>query len=303
MAPRYSIAHVTPYPWEAAHEVNVYVAQAATHLSRRGHRVLMLGPSRSHELIQESRSVLRAARTDPASLLEGTDTGQPRMLAVGEVLEVPTGARRRPPAVPIDVARTVEELLSAVPLDFVHVHEPFAPSTSSSALRHSRALNVGSFHATTEHAAATQVARRFVELFFGRLDARTASFAATRDLMARHFPADYRVVYPGTSAPATAPARRASGGPVQLLYVDQEERAALRLLLRALGRMRALAPWQATIVSARGESSSTPLRASVRGHVRFLTPEEAGPRPLEHADVLICASAGAGPHRVATAGL
>ena len=52
--------------------------------------------------------------------------------------------RRRPPALPIDVARTIEELLSTVELDFVHVHEPFAPSTSNAALRHSRALNVGS---------------------------------------------------------------------------------------------------------------------------------------------------------------
>ena len=73
----------------------------------------------------------------------------------------------------------------------MHVHEPFAPSTASVALRHSRALNVGTFHAPAERVISTQVARRFVERFFGRLDARIASFDATRELMERAFPAAY----------------------------------------------------------------------------------------------------------------
>ena len=76
----------------------------------------------------------------------------------------------------------------------MHVHEPFAPSTSNAALRHSRALNVGSFHSSSERLLSTLVARRFVESFFGRLDARTASLPATAELMARHFPGDYRLV-------------------------------------------------------------------------------------------------------------
>ena len=74
-------------------------------------------------------------------------------------------------SLPLDVSRTIESVLETRQLDFVHVHEPFAPSASSAALRHSRALNVGTFHAATERVLSTQVARRFVELFFGRLDA------------------------------------------------------------------------------------------------------------------------------------
>ena len=81
-----------------------------------------------------------------------------------------------------------------MPLDFVHVHEPFAPSTSNAALRHSRALNVGSFHSSSERLLSTLVARRFVESFFGRLDARTATLPATAELMARAFPAEYELV-------------------------------------------------------------------------------------------------------------
>jgi hypothetical protein len=195
MAPRFSIAHVSPYPWEAQdNEVNAYIGRVASELSRRGHRVLILAPSHSQERVRASRKALRAARGRPESLLEGTDQGSPRVVAVGEVLDVRSGARRRTPALPIDVARTIEELLTMVELDFVHVHEPFAPSASNAALRHSRALNVGSFHSSTERLLSTLVARRFVESFFGRLDARTASLPATVELMARHFPGDYRLV-------------------------------------------------------------------------------------------------------------
>jgi hypothetical protein len=201
MASSFSIAHVTPYPWEAQeNEVNAYVERVTSELSRRGHRVLVLAPSRSQERVRASRRKLRAARGRPESLLEGTDRGSATVIAVGEVLDVPSSARRRPSALSIDVARTVEELLTTVELDFVHVHEPFAPSTSNAALRHSRSLNVGSFHAPNERLLSTLVARRFVESFFGRLDARTASLPETVELMARHFPGDYRLIADGDGA-------------------------------------------------------------------------------------------------------
>jgi hypothetical protein len=195
MASPFAIAHVSPYPWEAEdNAVNAHIARVARELSRRGHRVLVLAPSRSQERVRDSRRALRAARGDASKLLEGTDGGSPRVIAVGEVLDVVGSARRRPAALPIDVARTVEEVLGTVELDFVHVHEPFAPSTSNAALRHSRALNVGSFHSSSEHLLSTLLARRFVESFFGRLDARTAATAQTAELMGRHFPGEYRLI-------------------------------------------------------------------------------------------------------------
>jgi predicted metal-dependent phosphoesterase TrpH len=212
--PLFSIAHVSPYPWEAEHAVNAHIERVATELSERGHRVLILAPSRSPERVREDRKLLRAAREPTGgtrvragvseSLLQGTNTGTPRVIAIGEVLDVPSSARgarstrRRAGggvgSLPIDVARTIQELLGAVELDFVHVHEPFPPSASSLALRHSRALNIGSFHAPTERLLSTVLAKRFVSTFFGRLDARTASLKATAKLMNKHFPGEYALV-------------------------------------------------------------------------------------------------------------
>ncbi len=89
-----------PYPWEAQeNEVNDYVARLAVEQSRQRSRVLILAPSRSPERVRESRRELRAAKARVSgvgglNLLEGTDDGEPRVIAIGEVLEVPSSATR-----------------------------------------------------------------------------------------------------------------------------------------------------------------------------------------------------------------
>src|SRR5215472_5331505 len=101
MAPaRFAIAHVTPHPWEAREsEVNAYVEGVARELSARGHRVLVLAPSLDQERVRACRRALRGVRSEPHRLLEGTDGGEAKVLAVGEALEVPGGgsSRLRPP--------------------------------------------------------------------------------------------------------------------------------------------------------------------------------------------------------------
>jgi len=291
---RLAIAHVTPYPWGAGRqEITTYAQRTTAELSGRGHQVLIVAPSRSTEAVRETRQAINAAREDPASLLPAPGA-PPRVLAVGDALPDLPGGPRRAPALPVDVSRTIENLLTIVPLDICHVHEPFAPSTSSAALRHSRALNVGTFHAPTERLLSTQVARKLVSLVLGRLDARTASFGATRELMQRFFPAEYSVVLPGSDAPqprVAAPAERIRFG-----FVDGEERPALRLFLRALRRLDPAVPWEATIISARGPSSSIPLRPELEARVRYVTPHELDEAELlARSDVLVAGSDGAAP--------
>jgi glycosyltransferase involved in cell wall biosynthesis len=294
MEPSFAIAQVTPHPWEVRSELNLYLERLAAELGRRGHQVMIVAPSESPRLVRASRQALSAARERPQSLL-GAAGAEPSVFAAGEVIAVPAAAGRRQAGLPVDVARTVEELLTLVPLDFVHVHEPFAPSVSSAALRHSRSLNVGSFHAPSDLFVSTQVARRFVELFFGRLDARTASFAATAALMADYFPAAYRVIMPGADLPAgDHRSKDTTSTPVHVVYFEEEERGALRLFLRGLRRLEEAGAWRATVVSARG--AATQVRASLRDRVAFVRPEDADrDELLAGADVLVCASDGSAP--------
>jgi glycosyltransferase involved in cell wall biosynthesis len=285
---RFAIAQVTPFPWEDDHEVNAFTGELANELAARGHRMLVLAPSRSPELVRESRKLIRATREDPEALF---DPGGVRVLAVGELL--PFTRRGSAPFPPVDVGRTVEEVLSRVPLDFVHVHEPFAPSTASFALRHSRALNVGSFHVPTGRVLSTQVARRFVELFFGRLDARTVAFGATGELLEHYFPAPYRLLRPGATLVERGP--RAEG-PLRIAFCAQEERAALRLFLRALRRLPDDLEWEATIFSLTGAAPTGALRSRVRDRVTVVTGEEtSADAVLARADVAVAASIGTMP--------
>jgi glycosyltransferase involved in cell wall biosynthesis len=275
------IAHVTPYAWEDEHDVNTYVRRVAEELAARGHALLVVAPSGSPDLVRAGR---RAAREGAPPV-----PGEMNVLAVGEALPALPGRSRA--ALPIDVVRAVSDLFEGpAGLDLCHVHEPFAPSIASAALRHSRALNVGTFHAPAERVVATQVARRVVELVLGRLDLRTASFAATRALMTRFFPADYRLVAPGADAVAS----ERSGGPVRIAFLEEEERAAGRLVLRALRRLDPALEWEAVVVSARGPAPATPLRATLRERVRFAGFDEAQDA-LAQADVVVAASDGTAP--------
>jgi hypothetical protein len=174
-------------------------------------------------------------------------------------------------------------------LDIVHVHEPFAPSAASVALRHSRALNVGSFHAPTERVVSTQLTRPLTRLLLSRLDARTASYQATSELMQRFFPADYRVIAPGAEDIERTPA----GGPPELVMVATEERAALRTFLRALRILGDELDWHATVFSPRTLARPATLERKLRQRVAFLGPEDASEEDvLAAADVVVLASEG-----------
>jgi glycosyltransferase involved in cell wall biosynthesis len=281
---RFAIAQVTPHPWEDDHEVGAFVKCLSAELAQRGHRMVVLAPSRSPALVRESRRLIRAGDFfDP--------DGGVRVLGVGELLPLAPSRRGTPPAPPLDVARTLDDVLSRAPLDFVHVHEPFAPSTASIALRHSRALNVGTFHAPAERMISTQVARRFVERFFGRLDARTASFDATRELMERAFPATYEVVRAGAETPERVP----HDGELRIAFVDHEERQALRLFVRALRRLPEDVAWRATVFTPVGGRTSA-LRSRLRDRVDVVTAEETTEEAvLASADVVVAASVGQAP--------
>ena len=109
--------------------------------------------------------------------------------AVSEELE-----RRGHEVLRVRTGDPVKRLLKSQPLDVVHVHDPFAPSAPSAALRHSFSLNVATFHDPRERVLATQVARPLVEIFFGRIDARTVTRPQTAELLERFFPAGYEVL-------------------------------------------------------------------------------------------------------------
>ena len=286
----FSIAQVTPWPWEQHHEVNRFVERLSDELCSRGHRVAVIAPSESRELIREGRATVTAMRSNADALWP--EPGCASMVAVGQSLPFRRGGSV---SLPIDVSKTLEELLDHAELDFLHVHEPFAPSAASAALRHSRALNIGTFHSTTERFVSTQVARRVVELLFGRLDGRAASFRVTRDLVERYFPGDYTVIHPGADLHERSAMKQE--GPPEIVFSDAEDRGALRLFIRALRRLPRDLDWRATIWLHDPASASAPtLSRRLRERVSVAGPADGSEaQHLARATIAVAASAGTAP--------
>jgi predicted metal-dependent phosphoesterase TrpH/glycosyltransferase involved in cell wall biosynthesis len=285
----FTIAQVTPWPWEQHHEVNRFVERLSDELCGRGHRVVVVAPSDSRELVREGRAMVKALPNDHDALF--AEPGCASVVAVGQSLPFRRGGSV---SLPLDVARTLEDLLDQAELDFVHVHEPFAPSAASAALRHSHALNIGTFHSTTERFVSTQVARKVVELLFGRLDGRATSYAATRDLIERYFPGHYDVIHPGADL-----LHRPEPGdaPPEIVFSAEEERGALRLFLRALRRLPVELDWKAT-VWLRDPAAAPPvtLPRRLRERVGLAGPADGSEaQHLSRATIAVAASAGTAP--------
>jgi predicted metal-dependent phosphoesterase TrpH/glycosyltransferase involved in cell wall biosynthesis len=302
---RLSIAQVTPHPWGARHEVNEFVAQVSGELAARGHRVVVAAPSDSRQALRDSRRAIAAAGERSAALFDGSWSGQrtgedggPTVLALGSGIPMPRGPRPAAAPLPLDASRALEGLLSGVELDIVHVHDPFAPSLASAALRHSHSLNVGSFHEPSERTLSTQVARPLVEIFLGRLDARTVSCRATAGLLERFFPGAYDLVEPGADPEVEGwwpgDAEREPGGgadrPVRIAFCLEEERGALRLFLRAVRRLPLELEWE--VVVWVGDSTDVRFSQRLRDRIRVVHAREAAPEAIVAAADVVCAASG-----------
>ena len=286
------VAQVSPQPWGSRHEIDQFVARTSGHLADRGHRVLIAAPSDSRTAIRESRRAIRAAKDDPDSLFAAEN---PRLLAIGQRIPLPSGPRRRPPPIPVDVSRSLEQLFERAEFDIVHVHEPFAPSAGSAALRHSLSLNVATFHEPAERVLSTQVARLLVEMFFGRIDARTASSEATGELIERFFPGAYELIRPGAdrAEPALDPPPE---GRLRIVHCAEEERGAMRLFLRALRRLPDDLDWEAVIWFDGPTDPLARVSRKLRERLRLLRPADCDPaEALAGSDICVLASGGVRP--------
>lgn len=164
------------------------------------------------------------------------------------------------------VYRRVKSILKGEKFDIVHVHEPGAPLLSLIVLRHSHAVNVGTFHAYRESNALYEYGRPLAARVFGRLDGRIVVSPAVRSYLERYFPGDYRVIPNGIDFSRFAsseiePISKFNDGRPNILFVGRlEERKGFGHLLRAYPHIKERIPdARLLVVGAFGDEDKAPF--------------------------------------------
>ncbi len=224
------IALVSPHAWPAHDDLTWRIEQEARALARRGHRVSILTPATGPELLADSRRRLRALRDGDTSAVV-SEAGQVVVVPLGRSL--PAGPRRRIGG-PLDLSAALEDVLSRVPFDVVHVHEPLAPSPALAALRHARRVTAATFY-RPEQLAGVAFVQPLLERAMARLDVWVAASETSRRAVAELFARDCTVIPAGIDPGMFHPPVEGTDGPPGLVIIARgADRAGLRFALRVV---------------------------------------------------------------------
>jgi phosphatidylinositol alpha-mannosyltransferase len=277
------IAQVSPYDYPYPGGVTEHISYLDRYLREMGHLVKIIAPS-----------------SDP-------DIGRDKhVVQVGNVIvPVPfSGSVARISLSPRLYLR-VKRLLQKERFDLIHIHEPMTPALPMAVLRHSKAVNVGTFHAYRDSHAAYEYGRPMFRYFVRRLDGRIAVSEAARQSVARYFPGEYRIIPNGIdfnrfAANGIRPIPRFDDDMLNVLFVGRlEKRKGFKYLLRAFARVKARVPAaRLLVVGAYEHDDKAPFVRYTRfhriRHVKFIGYVPAGElaRYYRTADVFCAPSIG-----------
>ena len=204
------------------------------------------------------------------------------------------------------IYRPVKKLLKAENFDIIHLHEPLMPALPLFVLRHSKTINVGTFHAYRETPHwGLETLRPVFDPFFDKLHAKICVSHAAWDLISRYYPDDYAIIPNGIdvqefSGPSVTPIDKFMDGRPNILFVGRmEKRKGFRYLMRAFPYIVDAVPDARLIVAGAFEKEDKePFVRYARMHglssIRFVgrVSEEELPRYYKTCDVFCAPSTG-----------
>jgi phosphatidylinositol alpha-mannosyltransferase len=224
-----------------------------------GHQVWILAPSSGDEDVLEANVIKVSGMVVPV----------PFSGSIARITVSPRAYRR------------VKNILKEYRFDIIHIHEPMMPLLPLAVLRHSKAVNVGTFHAYRESHPGYEYGKRLLEPFFNRLDGKIAVSPAARDLVAHYFPGEYVIIPNGIDVErfgsrTVRPIERYMDGRPNILFVGRlEKRKGFEYLLRAFVQVKVAVPGvRLLVVGAFDKEDKAPYVQFARKHglheVRFI---------------------------------
>jgi phosphatidylinositol alpha-mannosyltransferase len=250
------IALITPYDYPFPGGVNEHITHLSREFQLRGHYTRIIA----------------------ASTAEQSSLGNDVIKVSSQITSIPISGSVARVALSLRVYADVKKILDAENFDIVHVHEPLAPMLCLAALRHSRAVNVGTFHAYRESNALYKLAQSLAARTLENLHGRIFVSEAVRDHVLDCFPGNFRLI-PLTieaarfAAPGVAPIREFADGRPNLLFVGRmESRKGFRYLLRAYQHIKAVMPdVRLLVVGAFGDRDKVPfIRFTRQNHLHSI---------------------------------
>ncbi len=277
------IALVTPYDYPYPGGVTEHITALDRYFRALGHDTRIIAASSTDEDVLSDHVIKVSGAVSPVPF---------------------SGSKARITLSP-PVYQRVKKILKDEDFDVVHVHEPSVPMLSLAVLRHSHALNVGTFHAYRESNAVYEYARPLVKRVLGRLDGRIFVSEPVREYITHYFPGDYTIIPNGIdcarfASPDIKPIERFNDGRPSILFVGRlEQRKGFRHLLRAYPYIkRAVPEVRLIVVGAYGDDEKNPLVRYARTHrlrgihfVGYVSPEEM-PRYYRSATLFCAPSTG-----------
>lgn len=211
------IALVSSYDYPYPGGVTEHISHLAAEYRKRGHEVHIIAPQS-----------------------EGVRGQSPEIVhAVGSVVPVPANGSVARLSLSLRLSRKVKEILEREQYQIVHLHEPLLPALPITVLRHSHAVNIGTFHAFAQSNYAYFYGKPVLRYFVRKLHGRIAVSAPARDFVSAYFPGHYEIIpngidYERFATPRPPLERYLEGGP-RILFVGRlEKRKGLKYLLRAM---------------------------------------------------------------------
>ena len=215
------IALVSPYDWAYPGGVKNHVTYLSREFTRMGHQTTIIAPSSKR----------------------GDELGTPNLMRIGKPIPFPIAGSIARVTLSFHRGTQIRDFLADEEFDVVHIHEPLIPVLPLWALRYSRTLNVGTFHAYLKRSRGYRAWRPIIKRWFRNLHGKIAVSKPAAELISKYYPGYYNIIPNGIDSDHfgadVPPIERFMDGKLNILFVGRmEKRKGLRYLLSAYSRLK-----------------------------------------------------------------